>query len=44
MKMTESQKLECKIKREFFMEIVEIFNSNDKVAIINKLDQIRDKK
>lgn len=44
MKMTESQKLECKIKREFFMEIVEIFNSNDKAAIINKLDQIRDKK
>lgn len=44
MKMTESQKLECKIKREFFMEIVEIFNSNDKAAIINKLDQIREKK
>lgn len=44
MKMTESQKLECKIKREFFMEIVQTFNSNDKAAIINKLDQIRDKK
>lgn len=44
MKMTESQKLECKIKRDFFMEIVQIFNSNDKAAIINKLDQIRDKK
>lgn len=44
MKMTESQKLECKIKREFFMEIVQTFNSNDKAAIINKLDQIREKK
>lgn len=44
MKMTESQKLECKIKRDFFMEIVQIFNSNDKAAIINKLDQIREKK
>ena len=37
MKMTESQKLECKIKREFFMEIVQTFNSNDKAAIINKM-------
>lgn len=44
MKMTESQKLECKIKREFFMKIVQTFNSNDKAAIINKLDQIREKK
>ena len=44
MKMTESQKLECKIKREFFIEIVQTFNSNDKAAIINKLDQIREKK
>ena len=39
MKMTESQKLECKIKREFFMEIVQTFNSNGKAAIINKLEK-----
>lgn len=42
--MTELQKLERDRKHEFFMEIVETFNSNDKAAIINKLDQIREKK
>ena len=42
--MTELQKLDRDRKHEFFMEIVETFNSNDKAAIINKLDQIREKK